>query len=46
MSVAASRILLGLHYLTDVLAGVVLGCVIGVAMTVVIPRLLAAILNL
>lgn len=43
MSIAASRILLGLHYLTDVLAGMVLGCSIGVAMTIVIPRLLAAI---
>jgi undecaprenyl-diphosphatase len=46
MSIAASRILLGLHYLTDVLAGMVLGCAIGVAMTAVIPRLLATILNL
>jgi undecaprenyl-diphosphatase len=45
MSVAASRILLGLHYLMDVLVGMVLGCAIGVAMTVVIPRLLAAILT-
>ncbi len=45
MSVAASRVLLGLHYLTDVLAGIALGCLIGMSMTVVVPRLLAVILN-
>jgi len=31
MSVASSRVLLGLHYLSDVLAGIVIGCMIGVA---------------
>jgi undecaprenyl-diphosphatase len=45
MSVAASRVLLGLHYLTDVLAGIALGCLIGMSMTVAVPRLLTAILN-
>jgi undecaprenyl-diphosphatase len=45
MSIAASRVLLGLHYLTDVLAGIALGCLIGMSMTVVVPRLLATILN-
>jgi undecaprenyl-diphosphatase len=44
-SVAASRVLLGLHYLTDVLAGIALGCLIGMSMTVAVPRLLTAILN-
>lgn len=29
LSVAASRVLLGLHYLSDVVAGLVIGCVIG-----------------
>jgi undecaprenyl-diphosphatase len=31
ISVAASRILLGLHYLSDVLVGIVVGSAIGVA---------------
>jgi undecaprenyl-diphosphatase len=31
ISVAASRVLLGLHYLSDVVAGMVVGTVIGVA---------------
>jgi undecaprenyl-diphosphatase len=31
LSIAASRILLGLHYLSDVLAGILIGCAIGVA---------------
>lgn len=31
MSIAASRILLGLHFLSDVLAGILIGCTIGVA---------------
>lgn len=31
LSVAASRVILGLHYLSDVLAGVLIGTVIGVA---------------
>jgi undecaprenyl-diphosphatase len=31
MSIASSRILLGLHYLSDVLAGILIGCTIGVA---------------
>ena len=39
-SVAASRIILGLHYLSDVLAGVVIGSVIGVAMAEWGPRFL------
>ena len=30
MSVAASRVVLGLHYITDVLAGILIGCVIGI----------------
>lgn len=30
LSVAASRVLLGLHYLSDVLAGVLIGCTLGV----------------
>jgi undecaprenyl-diphosphatase len=29
MSIAASRVVLGLHYVTDVLAGIVIGCVVG-----------------
>lgn len=29
MSVASSRILLGLHYLSDVIAGIAIGCLIG-----------------
>ena len=29
MSVASSRVLLGLHYLSDVLAGIAIGCLIG-----------------
>ncbi|MDE3197133.1 MAG: phosphatase PAP2 family protein [Acidobacteriota bacterium] len=29
MSVAASRVILGLHYVTDVLAGILIGCAIG-----------------
>jgi undecaprenyl-diphosphatase len=31
LSIASSRILLGLHYLSDVLAGILIGCTIGVA---------------
>lgn len=31
MSIAASRILLGLHYVTDVLAGILIGCSLGFA---------------
>ena len=31
MSIAASRVLLGLHYLSDVLAGIVIGCLVGLA---------------
>lgn len=31
MSVAASRVLLGLHYLSDVLVGIAIGCGIGLA---------------
>ncbi|HVW86439.1 MAG TPA: phosphatase PAP2 family protein [Bryobacteraceae bacterium] len=31
VSVASSRVLLGLHYLSDVLAGILIGCLIGVA---------------
>jgi len=31
LSVAASRVILGLHYLSDVLAGILLGTVIGLA---------------
>jgi len=31
LSIAASRILLGLHYLSDVLAGILIGCAVGVA---------------
>jgi undecaprenyl-diphosphatase len=30
MSVASSRILLGLHYLSDVIAGIAIGCLIGI----------------
>jgi undecaprenyl-diphosphatase len=29
MSVAASRVLLGLHYVSDVLAGILIGCTVG-----------------
>ena len=29
MSIAASRVLLGLHYLSDVLAGILIGCAVG-----------------
>jgi len=29
MSIAASRVVLGLHYVTDVLAGIVIGCAVG-----------------
>jgi undecaprenyl-diphosphatase len=31
LSVAASRVILGLHYVSDVLVGIVIGCAIGVA---------------
>jgi undecaprenyl-diphosphatase len=31
MSVAASRILLGLHFLSDVIAGIAIGCLLGLA---------------
>jgi undecaprenyl-diphosphatase len=31
MSVASSRVLLGLHFLSDVLAGIAIGCALGVA---------------
>ena len=40
MSVASSRVLLGLHYLTDVLAGIVIGCAIGIAAFLTIGRLI------
>jgi undecaprenyl-diphosphatase len=30
MSIASSRVLLGLHYLSDVLAGIVIGCAVGI----------------
>lgn len=36
LSVAASRILLGLHYLSDVLAGIAIGTAFGVAATAII----------
>jgi len=39
-SVAASRVILGLHYLSDVLAGVVIGSAIGIAMAEWGPRFL------
>jgi undecaprenyl-diphosphatase len=39
-SVAASRVILGLHYLSDVLAGVLIGSVIGAAMAEWGPRFL------
>ena len=38
MSVAASRVLLGLHYLSDVLAGIVIGCAVGIAAFSVLGR--------
>ena len=31
MSVASSRVLLGLHYLSDVIAGIAIGCLLGMA---------------
>jgi undecaprenyl-diphosphatase len=31
ISVACSRVLLGLHYLSDVLAGILIGCTVGIA---------------
>ena len=31
LSIASSRIVLGLHYLSDVLAGILIGCTIGAA---------------
>jgi undecaprenyl-diphosphatase len=31
VSIASSRVLLGLHYLSDVLVGIVIGCAVGVA---------------
>jgi undecaprenyl-diphosphatase len=31
MSVASSRVLLGLHYLSDVVAGILIGCTVGIA---------------
>jgi undecaprenyl-diphosphatase len=31
VSIASSRVLLGLHYLSDVLAGILIGCTIGIA---------------
>ncbi len=46
MSIAASRIMLGLHYLTDVLAAIALGCAIGMSIFLAIPPLLNAILGL
>lgn len=30
MSIAASRVILGLHYVTDVLAGIAIGCIVGI----------------
>ncbi|MDP9171327.1 MAG: phosphatase PAP2 family protein [Acidobacteriota bacterium] len=37
MSVASSRVLLGLHYLSDVLAGILIGCTIGIVAFSIIP---------
>ncbi|MEP6716691.1 MAG: phosphatase PAP2 family protein, partial [Terriglobia bacterium] len=37
MSVAASRVLLGLHYLSDVLVGIAIGCTFGIAAFLIIP---------
>jgi len=31
LSIASSRVLLGLHYLSDVLAGIAIGCMVGLA---------------
>jgi undecaprenyl-diphosphatase len=39
VSVAASRVILGLHYLSDVLAGIVIGTAIGVAAFEWVPHL-------
>jgi undecaprenyl-diphosphatase len=39
-SVAASRVILGLHYLSDVLAGLVIGTAIGAAMAAWGPQLI------
>jgi undecaprenyl-diphosphatase len=38
MSVAASRILLGLHYLSDVIAGIAIGCGLGLGAALVVVR--------
>ncbi len=37
LSIAASRILLGLHYLSDVLAGILIGVAIGYAAFILLP---------
>jgi len=39
LSVAASRVILGLHYLSDVLIGILIGMAIGVAVFEWVPRL-------
>src|SRR5579863_6177752 len=39
LSVAASRVILGLHYLSDVLVGILIGTAIGVAVFEWVPRL-------
>jgi membrane-associated phospholipid phosphatase len=38
VSIGASRVVLGLHYVTDVLVGGVLGCVLGVLAAALLLR--------